>query len=138
MLVCVDASVAVKWLVAEPGSEHALGLLEQWRGVAQLWAPDLLYVECANAVRRKVVLGVIAQDDVEPMIERLLRFDIEPLPGRELVEDATRIALEVGVTVWDACYVAVARRVGAELWTADRELYSKAQRIHAAVHLLVP
>ncbi len=41
----VDASVAIKWVVPEPGSDAALALL---RG-RQIFAPDLLIAECAIA-----------------------------------------------------------------------------------------
>ena len=136
--MCVDASLVVKWLVSEVGSEEAVDLLDRWEDTAQLWAPDLLYVECANAIRRRAVLGAISSDDVQPILTRLLRFDVEPIPGRELVHDATMIALAAGVSVWDACYIAVAQRVGAELWTADQQLYTRGRRVHAAIHLLVP
>ena len=40
----VDASVAIKWVVEEEGSEAAAGLLDG----PGLMAPDLLMPECAN------------------------------------------------------------------------------------------
>jgi predicted nucleic acid-binding protein len=39
----IDASVAIKWVVDEPGAEIAIQLLEH-----TLMAPDLLGPECAN------------------------------------------------------------------------------------------
>jgi predicted nucleic acid-binding protein len=45
----IDASVAVKWVVEEPGTQEAL-LLRQHR----LLAPDLLVAECANILWKKV------------------------------------------------------------------------------------
>jgi predicted nucleic acid-binding protein len=40
----IDASIAVKWVVEEPGTAAALSLRRQ----AKLIAPDLLCAECAN------------------------------------------------------------------------------------------
>jgi len=40
----IDASIAVKWVVGEDGSDEALALLR----TARLSAPDLLAAECAN------------------------------------------------------------------------------------------
>ena len=45
----VDASVAIKWVVDEPGTEHALLLRRD-----SLAAPDLLVPECANILWKKV------------------------------------------------------------------------------------
>jgi predicted nucleic acid-binding protein len=36
-MIIVDASVAVKWVMSEAGSEEAAALLEQRLGVPALW-----------------------------------------------------------------------------------------------------
>ena len=46
----VDASVAVKWVVDEQFSDAARLLAG-----ARLYAPDLLYIECANILWKKAV-----------------------------------------------------------------------------------
>jgi predicted nucleic acid-binding protein len=45
----IDASVAIKWLVDEPGTAAALSLRRH-----RLLAPDLLIAECANVLWKKV------------------------------------------------------------------------------------
>ena len=58
MTVIVDASVALKWVLQEEGSEAAeLLLLEE-----PLAAPDLLIVECANVLWRKARRGALTRD----------------------------------------------------------------------------
>ena len=57
MRLVVDASVAVKWLVAEDGSEAAESLIDQR---FELYAPRLLASEVSNALWRKARLGEIA------------------------------------------------------------------------------
>jgi predicted nucleic acid-binding protein len=54
MALIVDASVAIKWFIDEPGSEVARRL---WRDEPDLLAPDLLVPEVCNAAWRKVRLG---------------------------------------------------------------------------------
>lgn len=44
--VIVDASVAIKWVVTEPGSDLAAGLLDG----RPLHAPTLMRIEAANAL----------------------------------------------------------------------------------------
>ena len=56
MRLVVDAGVAVKWLVAEEGSDAADRLLAN---DDDLYAPRLMASEVANALWRKVRLGEI-------------------------------------------------------------------------------
>ena len=136
--VCVDASVAVRWLVPEAGHAAALELLDEWREVTELWAPDLLYAECANALRRRVASGALSLEDACAMFRELLAAEFRTLTEREVAEEALSIAVGAGLTVWDASYVVVARRVGAELWTADRQLHTRGRQAYPAIQLLVP
>ena len=50
----VDASVAIKWMIEEPGTAPALAPLAH-----DLTAPDLLVTECANVLWRKQRQGEI-------------------------------------------------------------------------------
>jgi predicted nucleic acid-binding protein len=45
----IDASVAIKWVVRETGTQEALSLRQH-----RLVAPDLLVAECANILWKKV------------------------------------------------------------------------------------
>jgi len=52
--VVVDASVAIKWLLEESGTRPAVRLLAERR---PLLAPDLMLIEAANALWKKVRRG---------------------------------------------------------------------------------
>lgn len=121
-LLVVDASVAVKWFKphGEQHLEQALELLVAHRdGDVTLAAPAHLRLEVLNALWSKRVdarrLGQVARalDDFE-----LAWFEID----RDLTEDAARIAAEARLTVYDAAYAALARRLDAELLTCDAVL----------------
>ena len=58
MTVVVDASVALKWVIEEDGSEAAGALLLE----EPLAAPDLLMVECANVLWAKARRRVLTRD----------------------------------------------------------------------------
>ena len=64
MRVTADASVAVKWFVAEGHRREARHLLAP--GIER-YAPDLLPVQCANAVWKKARRGEIGSAD--PFLE---------------------------------------------------------------------
>jgi len=120
----------------EPGSDAALDLLEQWGPHAELWVPDLFFAECANALRHKAVYGPVSPEDAQQMLQGLLQIEYQRVSGWDVAEEALDLALRTGLTVWDACYLVVARRVEADLWTADKTLYEHGSRAHAAVRLL--
>ena len=67
----VDASVAVKWVVREQHSGDARSLAG-----ARLEAPDLLLVECANIIWKKVRLGDLAPRDAAGRLALLLRAPV--------------------------------------------------------------
>ena len=55
MTVIVDASVALKWVLTEDGTDRARALITQ----RPLAAPDLLWVECTNVLWVKARRGQI-------------------------------------------------------------------------------
>ena len=64
----VDASVAAKWVIDEPGTRQALKLRPH-----VLSAPDLLIAECANIVWKKVRLGELSEPEASLAIGLLVR-----------------------------------------------------------------
>jgi predicted nucleic acid-binding protein len=121
----VDASVVIKWVVEEEGTELALAL----RGVARLIAPDLLIAECANILWKKVQRGELTGDEADFAAQLLERADIELFPMRGLMHEATRIAIALSHPAYDCIYVALAMATDARFVTADERLLQKV-RLH--------
>ena len=123
----VDASVAVKWLFDEEWSDQAHALLE-WhtRAAEPLVAPALLPNEVANAIHRRLRRGLIANAEAAAAVvtaTRILENRVELLTPPNLTWDAYAFAGAHGLpAVYDALYVVLAQRLGAELWTADQRL----------------
>jgi len=58
--VCVDASLAAKWVLPEPDRDIAQALYEEWRAaILEIIGPPLLFAEITNILRRNVVRDVI-------------------------------------------------------------------------------
>lgn len=120
----VDASVAVKWLIPEEHSECAMKLLDDWfeEGL-ELNAPKLLRLEVTNAltkyVERRVIDAEKAQEGFEIFREIMLSYVEEDWP---LIEDALKASMSTGLSIYDAVYFALAKRLEATLITADRRL----------------
>ncbi len=121
----IDASVVVKLVVTEPDSDSAERVVGDL-SASGVWigAPELLLVECANALWLRVRKGSLTSKDSESQLGVLGRivdgFDAWPLGT--LVFPAWRLATSLGITVYDACYVALAEMQGVPLVTADRKL----------------
>ncbi|RLI92680.1 MAG: hypothetical protein DRO94_01470 [Candidatus Altiarchaeales archaeon] len=45
--------------------------------------------------------------------------------SEELIERMVKLALDLDITIYDACYVALAEILGCKLITADRNLFNK-------------
>lgn len=121
--IVVDASVALKWTVTEPGSDAANELLD---GDALLVAPEHLLGEVGNGLRKRVGQGVLGREVALAAIDAIRQLEIEFVAGAERWARTLGDALTWGVTTYDALYIAVAVDLGAPLVTADRRLLSSA------------
>jgi predicted nucleic acid-binding protein len=119
----IDASVAVKWVVGEPGSELAELLLDR-----RLVAPDLLCVECANILWKKVRRSELAADEAVAAAQLLESAEIELLPMRSYMTAAIAIAVELDHPAYDCIYLAIADAIGLPIVTADEKLVGKVSR----------
>ena len=119
MRVTVDASVAVKWFVAEDHRKEARLLLGPR---IERYAPDLLPVECASAIWKKARRGEIGS--AAPFLDGITKLSgvIRIQSSETLLRDATETALRIGHPVYDSLYIACARLTGSVLVTADRKL----------------
>ncbi len=124
----VDASVAVKWVVRETDSDRAR-LLSQ----ATLEAPDLLPVECANILWKKVQLGDLRPGEAAERWELLRRAPVYLTASGELLPSALRIALDLKHPVYDCLYLALALRREIPLVTADRRLLTAVRQRKMAI-----
>ena len=132
----VDASATVKLLVEETGTEQArlfFGRLTQIDPPA-FYAPDLLYVECANAVCKYVTLYRYPLRHAEAALETLTALALHPIPTQELFLDAFALSIRHRISNYDACYLALAQGLSCPLITEDSNL-TRTVRRHAEVPL---
>lgn len=118
-MIVVDTSVALKWFVPEPGSDRAAELIGQ-----NLFAPNFLRIECANAFRKKIVRNEESVENAVAALEALPRF-LTLEPDDALIDRAFQIALELLHPVYDCLFLALAERRNAPLATADEKLVAR-------------
>jgi predicted nucleic acid-binding protein len=118
----VDASIVVKWLVREASSPAANELIFQGH---DLFAPDLVLTEIANAMRKCVRAGLLEPDYAGKSIQTLPRYFFELFPARTLLQDAFTIACQLNHPIYDCIYLAASLNKGLPLITADAALTAK-------------
>jgi predicted nucleic acid-binding protein len=116
----VDASVAVKWVVPEAGSDEASALLGR-----ELCAPSLWLAEAANALRKKSPRGEITEGDARIRAQDLADAPLESIELPLLLPAAMRMAAELGHSIYDCFYLAAALLRDTTVVTADRGFASK-------------
>ena len=121
MILVSDASVAVKWAVEEEDYEKAAQLLS---GEHQLHVPRVLASELANALRNKVISGVLAPHLVAGMLGSALSSLLHWAADEVLAADALRIAIGLNHPVYDCVYLALAYQVGGTVVTADTRFFN--------------
>jgi predicted nucleic acid-binding protein len=133
-VLVVDANVAVKWFVMQPGSAGALVIA---KGDQELIAPALLLLEVANAFWRSVRAGFMkAEEACEGLSLVPARF-AKLCPASELAGEAMHLAIQLRHPVYDCMYLALALREGAPLVTADKRLATAAKSLPDVEVLLV-
>jgi len=140
MSVVVDASLVVAAIVGDNRTPVATGLFSRWLGVGEaLHAPTLLAYEVANALTRLVTAKVFPADDIEEAWRSATAIPISyhalDIQGPDVVAMALRLRRQ---SAYDAAYLALADRLGAQLWTFDGPLARNAESLGYPVHLVTP
>ncbi len=111
----VDASVAVKWILEEEGSEAARDLL----GRVDLFAPALIHSEVGNALWKKRRRGEFAADVDLAMLPDLFASLIRTVDEAPMMRRALDLAIGADHPIYDCVYLARAEALDTELTTAD-------------------
>lgn len=122
MTTVIDASVAVKWVLTEDGSDAADALLD----TATLVAPVLWLAEAANALWRTVRAGAISAEQANIRLIELLNAPVAAVPIEPHLGAALRLGTELGHPIYDCLYLAVAVHLNCDVVTADRRFVAAA------------
>lgn len=128
MSLVVDASVGLKWVLDEAGSDLAEALA---RSDEVLLVPDFWLNEACNVLWLQVRRNLLTPDAAREGLA-LLRAQVEPTPTAALAlwHAALEIGIAVNHSIYDALYVAFAIEIGAErVVTADAP-FVRAMRSH--------
>lgn len=119
MTLVIDASVALKWVLAEPGQDAADALLDQ-----DLIAPSLWLLEAANALWRRNLRGELSAGEAEERLSELFNAPVTSIPIEDDLSMAAALAQRLGHPVYDCLYLALAIREQTQVVTADRRFWA--------------
>jgi predicted nucleic acid-binding protein len=125
LLRCVlDASVGIKLFIEEEFSDKVEQLFSKLAEdpQAEIHAPDLFYIECANILLKYTRRHNRPLEDSLKDIADLNDLALKSTSTSELIEEALELAHEKDLTAYDACYAVLARRLALPLVTADAPL----------------
>ncbi len=120
----VDSSVVTKWFLVESDSGLATELRDDFAtGRVSLAAPTLLFYEVMNALRFS---GLYNEMDLILAAKSLSKYQFGIWrPRGMLLELSAALSLRQDLTVYDACYVALAQRMRTKVITEDKEILNK-------------
>lgn len=126
----VDASVATKWYLRdEQDTRQADAILHgHVEGTARLIAPQIIRYEVTNSLLRAVRNNRIDRAYAQRATRRLnaLPF-LEPSDPDGRIELAFELAYGMGISFYDAVYIALAEELGQQVVTADRILHNRVE-----------
>jgi predicted nucleic acid-binding protein len=120
----VDASVALKWVLAESGQAAADALLDE-----DLIAPSLWLLEAANALWWRNLRGELSVGEAEERLSELFNAPVTSIPIEDDLSMAAVLAQRLGHPVYDCLYLALAVREQTQVVTADRRFWTIVQTV---------
>ena len=120
----VDASVGIKLFVDEQFSEQAHTLFSHLAAdpPAELYVPDLFYMECTNILLKYMRRFGRSLDDSQADLADLNRLALKSTPTADLMEESLSLGSEKNLTAYDACYAVLAEQLDIPMITADKSL----------------
>ena len=120
----MDASVAFKWFVEEPGSDEARRLAEDYgKRLVDLASVELLPFEVLNTLRYAPDTGLEELKVAARSLDKL-SLDLRPLTG-DLSERSTENALRYGISIYDSSYLSLGELEEMPVYTADARLIKR-------------
>ncbi len=133
--IVLDANLALYALnPSAPEQECVLGLFDRWRDEGRvLIAPSLWRLEVTSGLRKLAAAGILTSAEAQTLLDLFLSWDVEvDTDDPELLREAYLWAERIGDRViYDSLYLALAERLGAEFWTADKRLVNSARQVGA-------
>ncbi len=126
----IDASAAAGWLLNQQSNPRSDAFLKAHLSRSMV-APDIFNWEIVKLLRVNAVRKVIDFDETVSGLEALGIEALEPRDRQEMRE-LGRFALQTGLSLFDASYLALAVELDGEIVSRDASLLNAAARLGVA------
>ena len=127
--VCIDASLALAWLLPQERSNFIDALFAEWgrKGIRLLTA-SLFHAEVTSVIREQVYFKKLRPEQGERIFSIYLQMNVDNIDEPTVYQRAWELAKRFNLPkTYDTQYLAVAELNDCELWTSDRRLVNSLQ-----------
>ncbi len=127
--VCVDASLALTWLLPAERNEAANALRREWyRNSTEIMTAPLFHAEVTSVLREQVYFNRLLPEEGEELFSAYLEMGVRGIDSPEIQKKAWELAKRFNLPrTYDMQYLAVAELNDCELWTNDERLVNSLQ-----------
>jgi predicted nucleic acid-binding protein len=122
--VCIDASLAIQWLLPTQQNRLAESLLEAWdKDGTELIGPPLFDAELTSVIRLQIYSKNLLVEQGEEAFLSYRELGVKIINHPELPHTAWELAKKYNLPrTYDMQYLAVAEMEDCEVWTLDKKL----------------
>jgi predicted nucleic acid-binding protein len=128
-VLVIDASLVLEWLLSDARAQEAEVILVR-ASSDEIWMPSLFWLEVGNVLRMRLRRGLIEEEFRDDSLARvralLMRADRSDDPSGQTLARTVALSDRFDLTVYDAAYLELALRIGADLGSFDEALCSAA------------
>jgi len=140
VVVCIDASAALAWLLPHHRTNN---VSDTWRQLLasgeRLLAPPLFLAECTSVIREASFEGVLTLPQAAEVVATLVDLPVTLVMNRSIYGRALDLATRFQLRrAYDTQYLAAAEIERCELLTVDRGMYQHALEVGIRAELLSP
>jgi predicted nucleic acid-binding protein len=124
-MIVLDASVALKWIFTdEEGEDRAVRYRDRHiSGEEVIAVPELFFYEIGNVLATKTSLG---NETASEAFSLLWNFDLEVFSlGWDEFLSSLALSRRFQITLYDASYIELAKKLGCDFVTFDKKLFEK-------------
>jgi predicted nucleic acid-binding protein len=127
--VCVDASLALTWLLSIEKDDRADRLRRQWqKDRIKLICPPMFHSEVTSVLREEVFFKRLSAEEGEDVFLLYSDIPVVAISDLSIYLKAWELAKKYNLPrTYDMQYLAVAELADCEFWTLDRKLVNALQ-----------
>ncbi|MEO9884746.1 MAG: type II toxin-antitoxin system VapC family toxin [Balneola sp.] len=120
----IDASVAIKWVLNENGTDQASDLLNN---ITEFFEPEIFDIEISAILTKRVRMKELSYDEAITKKSYFTKLPYFKIPLNQIEEKAFDVASKFSFSYYDGLYLASALAYEGRLITADFRLYNGLQ-----------